>query len=1368
MIKRGMVSILICLFCFLLSAQGNIRQTGIQLLSENNGLGNNSISYIYQDKDRFIWLGSEIGLSRYDGIHFHNFNLIEIEPVGIKKICESDGELLWLKTLQEGKIACFDKDRGKYLPLIAESTTLLNEIADIYASGPYLYAALPQGVAEITTEKNGNGLKLSQRMLPNIPKNIHRLYGNGGVLYAITVDNQLIIYNTQTGKSENVSLADLGITQSEQIEDLHIYSDYIWICSRWAGITCYNSKTHAFRRLEYSVQQNLPNLQSTHVRDIVQIDKNNLIIATWNALYEISFSNPDYLNSPFQLKDLTANNQYFGYMMKNRITNLHYDSQHHNLWIGTFGKGLLQLQIGGNEINHIKLSDEIYCINGVVQDANGYLWLVTDQTGVYKSIEKEVTPDMHFANWAKSNPNGSYCIHKDRNGNLLMGDEKGNILYTNPLTGETQSFTPLPAEKANQLSAIKVLYQTSRNHLWVVMDKGMAIFDFNAMACKNYMPYTKETGKVTSIAEDGDGMVWVGTEHGLKTAQYTDTQITLSGDYEKNEGLSPEKVLSLYVNTYNQIFVSYSNKIMQIDGRDKKVTSTFILEKGLPHGYINCMIDDKDGNTWLGSNAGIMTVRNKDNTFFTYLMSGNNLNVCRLNDGRLIWSNSPDLLYFDPRTLKAKGSDRRLFISDIDVNYRNIEIGEEINGQVILPVPAHELKELNLNSDNNNVILYVSDLRYTNMQNKILYRMLPKDTTWHESYNNQITLSDLKAGNYTLEIKPIYPNADEEQVTSLAINVTRYWAVSVWAILFYVVVGGILLFFGMRYVNHKKLKRESFKNKEIKLKEELQEVTESRDEEQRSHQVRNYMQASIARELRTPLSLITGPLREMIKNKELSSALLKQAQLAYRNSISIQNSCNQLLDIYEQDNYNSSLEIAPYPASKISDAVVRSFYELLNSGPITLHYDKDNKINTEIYIDRKKIEFVLRNMLSNAYHHISYSGAVWCTVTQTLTDDKGYCIFTISDSAKRNVNVDGDNIISPDTEGNDSSIPELGISLMENIARGHHGEITMTHKEDEGTQVTLRIPLGKKHFDNDSNITFIEPEEIIIEEEPKNEMESIAEERNEANGEWTSKLSNNGKCKLLIVEDHKDIRLYLKVLFSHDYTLLMAENGEEGVKMARKELPDLIITDVMMPVMDGFECCKRIKEDLKTCHIPVILLTALIGDEDVVKGIELGADDYILKPFNPEILRTKVKRLIKSRLELKQIYTKLLMPSGNPLEDSTEDVEKVEDPFIAQILQIVEENLQNPDFSVKRLSEMLNMSQPTLYRRVKQITNFTIVELVRGVRLKRSAELLKTRQYNVQEVAEMVGYNDIPTFRKHFVDFYGTTPSSFSRDEAER
>lgn len=236
-------------------------------------------------------------------------------------------------------------------------------------------------------------------------------------------------------------------------------------------------------------------------------------------------------------------------------------------------------------------------------------------------------------------------------------------------------------------------------------------------------------------------------------------------------------------------------------------------------------------------------------------------------------------------------------------------------------------------------------------------------------------------------------------------------------------------------------------------------------------------------------------------------------------------------------------------------------------------------------------------------------------------------------------------------------------------------------------------------------------------------------------------------------------------MFGKEYNLLMATNGQEGIDMAVKELPDLILCDVMMPVKNGFDCCRELKGGLETCSIPIIMLTAKVEDEDIIHGLELGADDYVLKPFTPSILKAKVQNLINNRQALKQMYTKLLMLPGMNAVDVAQpeqmETVAVEDPFISSVIKIVEENICKADFSVKKLASDMNMSQPTLYRKVKQSTDYTIIELIRGVRMRRASVLLKTKEYGVQEVAEMVGYNDIPTFRKHFVDAFGITPSTY-------
>ena len=896
------------------------------------------------------------------------------------------------------------------------------------------------------------------------------------------------------------------------------------------------------------------------------------------------------------------------------------------------------------------------------------------------------------------------------------------------------------------------------------------VYNHQTHECIAAQPYTKEFKKITAICEDGDGTMWLGTEKGIHRASRKGKQIKFTGGYEKARNLTPGKVLALYLNNYNQLLISYTDKIIQIDGKEKTISSIMILQKDLPNGHISCMIDDKNGNTWLGSNAGFITLNNKNNASYTYALPESYYDVCRLNDGKLLWANSTGLLYFEPRTLKESSSNCQFHISDIDINYNKVEIGEKINGQVILDIPAYLIEHLSLDYNNNNLILYLSDLKYGTSPNTVKYRLLPTEEKWNTNYDDHIKLSNITPGKYVLEIRSSYPLEENEQITRLSINVNRYWAATGWAIAAYILAIIIISLLTWMYFNRKLQKRQVYKAKEVKLKEKLEEETEIRKEEEKNHQLRDQIRYMLAQELRTPLSLITAPLKEMITNTAFPESFLQKAKMAYRNSISLQDICNQLLNIHQQESYSPKLNVAPYPASVIADTVVRASHELLNVSPINLHYDKDNKINTEIWIDRKKIIFILSNILSNAYRHISYSGSIHFTVNTSTINGKDFCLFTIEDDGKEMIEESSVIFLGSDNYNPPSNRlhPELGIEIMKTTILAHHGDIQITQEKNKGTRVVLYIPLGKQHLKNDENVCFIEPE-TIMEDSDKAMITAEDKRQQEIANSITAKPIDNPetKYKLLVVEDHADIRLYLRVLFSATYNIIMAENGEEGVRMARKEIPDLVITDVMMPVMNGFECCRILKEDLKTCHIPIILLTALTDDENIVKGIELGADDYILKPFNPEILRTKVKRLIKSRTELKRIYTKLLMPSitvNGSQEENTETI-IIEDPFITQILNIVNENLQNPEFNVKKLAEMLNMSQPTLYRKVKQLTNFTIIELVRGVRLKRSAELLRSRKYNVQEVAEMVGYNDIPTFRKHFVDFYGTTPSTFNSKE---
>lgn len=527
-------------------------------------------------------------------------------------------------------------------------------------------------------------------------------------------------------------------------------------------------------------------------------------------------------------------------------------------------------------------------------------------------------------------------------------------------------------------------------------------------------------------------------------------------------------------------------------------------------------------------------------------------------------------------------------------------------------------------------------------------------------------------------------------------------------------------------------------------------------------ELRGQLQVDLLHGMRTPISMLIAPLKEVISTPELIPSAKLKLKLAYRNAQTLQDYFMRLQEAYQLE-ADQKYQIASYTATRIGNGAIRSSYELLNASNIELHYDKDKRVATEIWVDKRRIHFVLQSILSNVLHIMEYNGDLWFDIFLKSNAGKEYCVFSIKGKSKT----------QSDYEAADNNSPRenfLGWDVIQEINRIHGSEMKIEQLTQDESYIELWIPMGKEHWITAENVDFINTDELAEDEF----MPELKDSTTEApivveTAEVPEDLETipDSKLKLLIIEDNTDIRFYMKIIFSNLYQVFLAENGQEGVEVARRELPNLILTDVMMPVMDGFECLRVLKEDFRTCHIPVIILTALTSDEDIVKGTDLGADDYILKPFNPEVLRAKVKRLMRSRVELKQIYTKLLTSATSSSTHQDEEVidattTKVEDPLIEKIVELVKANLQNPEFNVKSLADMLFMSQPTLYRKVKQITGFTIIELVRGVRLKEAAELLKTKQYGIQEVSEMVGYNDVPTFRKHFVALYGTTPSTFA------
>ena len=481
-------------------------------------------------------------------------------------------------------------------------------------------------------------------------------------------------------------------------------------------------------------------------------------------------------------------------------------------------------------------------------------------------------------------------------------------------------------------------------------------------------------------------------------------------------------------------------------------------------------------------------------------------------------------------------------------------------------------------------------------------------------------------------------------------------------------------------------------------------------------------------EMRTPLSLVLGSLALMVQNDDPEKDMSTQLLSAYRNTLAMQDLADQLIGTRRSNDVANYLRIARYDMVEIARQICDIFVDWVAMNNV------DFRINTQtpalwVWMDRRKMEFALRMLLSNAFKNTFVYGKVTLDISVVNENGKAYSALVVTD------------------EGLDEDeSTRRGLKQIMDMADAIGG-MYRSESDKNGTSYIIMIPLGKQHL-LDRRVEFVEPESDLVKLNAR-QKEEIAELIH-----VIPQKKETGK-KLLVIDDSDQIRWFLKHVFNKEYQILEARNGQDGINVALKEEPDLILCDVMMPVKDGYETCREIKNDPKMAQTPVVMLTAKVESEDVITGIEAGADDYITKPFDVEILRSKINSLMKKRDDMKRYFSNSSAVSHD--EENTLST----NPFMDAVVKNIEKHLDDSTFEAKVLADSLNMSLPTLYRKIKQYSDLSILELTRNIRLKKAAELLASQQYSVQEVAEMVGFNDTATFRKRFTEQYGVTPSQY-------
>lgn len=551
---------------------------------------------------------------------------------------------------------------------------------------------------------------------------------------------------------------------------------------------------------------------------------------------------------------------------------------------------------------------------------------------------------------------------------------------------------------------------------------------------------------------------------------------------------------------------------------------------------------------------------------------------------------------------------------------------------------------------------------------------------------------------------------------------------------------------------------------ELRLEHELFTVNMERNKEVELRKKREAFFTMAAHELRTPLTLILSPLRELLSKITPAHPFYSRLSVMFKYAEGLHTLTDRLLYIQKAEAGMVKLRLSAVDVLSLMRDVAEGFQPLAAERRITYAWVQGSEHIT-IWADREKLSSVIQNLISNAFKYTPEGGKISLSVERKEFDQKPFCCISVTDTGK---GIDAgllqhifEPFVTGDADPSVSTRMGVGLKIVKHIVEMHHGRVNVESEPGKGTSFAVYLPEGKSHFEEDDCTWDETPDADDKEKGRENISDLMLLPEAEETSQKTEEERTAARQTVLIIEDNTDMRRYLRDLMKKYYRVLEAENGEEGVKVAVEQVPDLVLSDVMMPVMDGFTCCAELRKRKETAHIPILLLTAKAEDKDSVEASYRGADDYVRKPFNPEVLLAKVAHLLDMRRRLKQIYTRTLLHTSSV---SAEKPEGTESEFMQQVLSCIEGHASNPEFNVKVLAGELHMSQATLYRKLKQHTDLSAVELIRHIRMTQAAFLLMETSLPVTEVAERVGFNDLPTFRKHFTDMFGVSPSKYAED----
>lgn len=1316
-------------------------------LGLKEGLSNGFVNDMIIDGQGFIWAATESGLTRIAGTKCtifknNNSNIDNDGIVGLYYNKESNS--IWI-LFKNGHIDVFDCKTQQFIHFTQKIPK--KSVADIKgAADGGIWIAYYDGTIQHYTPKNQKFSTISNKRLPNIKNGIRSITddGNDHLYIGLRIEG-LYVYNLRTQKTKYFrhNPNDPQSLPGDNVRSICIdHAKNIWVGTN-LGLGLLDPFTGKFKVFKH-IANNPASLAGDNIHQIIEMNDRTLWIASdiggISVLDLNLYKNP--LTEELKFSQITKENSGLSSNNNRRII----QDSFGNIWIANYSMGIDFIAKSAASINTLQyMGKALEEVTGLYCDHQGNLWIGQDNLmSLYQNGKLMQT--WNFSSYLSNSSSSIYVFEEDKKGNIWCGTSDNGVLKFNP---HTHSFTRI--NYAQNLD-VHALCENAQGKMWVGTEAG--IFSVENDKINKEQELNRQMGKnptiIYSIKEDNYGQIWIGTlDRGV---------FVFSKQMKLIVHLTEKNLLA--TNTINHIIKDADGGIWMATMRglayvqnplQPGAIKNYNERYGIKDSHIRAISQDKQGNIWVSMFSGIACLNIHKQRFYNYdyesgIPTSNFVEASAgtTPDGTIYFGSPGGICFFNPQQLTEPKA-----VSPIQIiNCERVgKLSDQFASRLISP---NKEGIICLSHDDNTFKINFTIKDFSQEGNvEYSYMMKGLDDQWYETEgDNEVTFRNLKPGDYTFIIRAKLKNQDWEDASTAEMKVVvnpPLW-LTWWAKLCYVLlIMGILGYFFRSY------------QKQLLLRNSLvQEKWESKQRQQVNEERLRFF-TNITHELRTPLTLILGPLEDLMEDKEIAERVHHKIGCIHASAERLLNLINDILEFRKTQTQNRKLTVAKANLGAFVREIGVRFKDLNQNSRLNIRLNIQTGV-PELYFDSEVINTVINNLMSNA---IKYTPEGSITLSLTMPEDNTIVI-AVEDTG---YGIDKDALphicdrYYQENGNHQASGTGIGLALVKSLATLHQAELTVESEKGRGSKFTFSLKADRTY-----------PEALH-----KDDNQDLATAENAEENETTSKEPTEDiRPLLLIVEDNADIRLYIEESLHEDYRIIQACNGREGMEQAFSKVPDIIVSDIMMPEMDGIKMTHILKEDIRTSHIPIILLTAKTSINDQEEGYDSGADSYLTKPFSAKLLHSRIRNILSGRRRLADYIVQKNISqfetSADEQQTSQKATEEKEDAmtcqisnldkkFLEKLNKLIENHISTDDLDMAFMTDKMAMSHSTFYRKVKALTGMSANEYIKKAKLRHSMTLLKKGEYSIAEVAILAGFNNLGNFRESFKREFGKSPS---------